>query len=204
SKSYQKQKARDLSCIFKDLVKNYRDFGLSSCEMEERKYWNASGPKAAEKLLLFQTYIPELANYFLESHSLCQTHDNQIVLSNLFYKHLSSLAQETQLGTNMNTQTTSYTDLANKLDRTKKLLESAQKENMELGARIERNWQYLEEQANEAEELKKQLQQTREEFEKNKTLTEQWNSRFSTRQNHIDAIIEIANAERKALFDDIY
>ncbi|CAG8766949.1 35091_t:CDS:2, partial [Gigaspora margarita] len=138
----------------------------------------------AEKLLLFQTYIPELANYPLESHSLCQTHYNQIVLSNLFYEHLSSLAQETQLGTNMDTQTTSYTDLANKLNRTKKLLEK--------------------EQANEAEELKKQLQQTREEFEKNKTLTEQWNSRFSTRQNHIDAIIEIANAERKALFDDIY
>ncbi|KAF0467586.1 hypothetical protein F8M41_025984 [Gigaspora margarita] len=182
--------------------------------MEERKYWNASGPKAAEKLLLFQTYIPELANYPLESHSLCQTHYNQIVSSNLFFEHLSSLIQENQLGTNIDTQTTSYADLITEIERTKELFESAQRENIELCNRIKRNWQYLEEQANEAEELKKQLQDASEEanafrylyedqYEKNKTLTEQWNSRFFTQQKRIDAIIEIANAERKALFDDV-
>ncbi|CAG8817757.1 41344_t:CDS:2, partial [Gigaspora margarita] len=119
----------------------------------------------AEKLLLFQTYIPKLANYSLESHSLCQIHYNQIISSNLFYEHLSSLVQETNL-----------------------LLKSAQKENIELCARIEQNWQYLEKQVNEAEELKKQLQQTCEEVDVFQYLYE---------------VIEIANTEYKALFDDV-
>ena len=137
---YKKQKAQDRKCIFADLVETYNEVGLSFCETEDRKWWNADGPKAAERLTLFRTYFSELANYPLESHSLCQTYYNQIVTSNRFYQHLLGLfdsVQESRLDTNMNIQTTSYTDLRVELDNTKRILESAEQKNTNLCNRIE-------------------------------------------------------------------
>ncbi|CAG8856283.1 1658_t:CDS:2, partial [Gigaspora margarita] len=55
----------------------------------------------------------------------------------------------------------------------------------------------------ETEKLTKRLQQAYEEFERNRALIEQWDSRFSSRQKRINAVVDIAKAERKSLFDDI-
>ncbi|KAF0484108.1 hypothetical protein F8M41_023091 [Gigaspora margarita] len=73
-------------------------------------------------------------------------------------------------------------------------------------SQIERMHQHLKDQRHEIEELKKQLQEYREdmiviqnlyekEVEGNNVLTDQWNMRFSSQQKRIDSIIEIAKAE---------
>ncbi|CAG8582152.1 35517_t:CDS:1 [Gigaspora margarita] len=182
--------------------------------MEDRKKWNATGPKAAKQLAFFKPYFPELSTLSLENHSLCQTHYNQVVMSNRFYEHLTSYFQENPPDTDMDTQTPSYTDLIAELDVTKTILENVKQENMELCKKTKRTWQYLEEQARETEELTKRLQQAYEEvntyqrlyedqFERNRALIEQWDSRFFSRQKRIDAVVDIAKAERESLFDDI-
>ncbi|RIB21667.1 hypothetical protein C2G38_2175981 [Gigaspora rosea] len=220
---HKKQKAEDLRCIFSDLVTTYKGVGLKPCTTDELKWWNANGPKAAERLMLFQAYFLELANYSLESHSLCQKHYNQIVSSNQFYDYLSY--QENQLDTDLTSSvqenqseidmdTPSYADLTVELDRVKRILESAQQENLELCSKIERLWNDLDEQARETERLKEELHQAYEEakafrrlyndqYEKNKILTERWNSRLSNQQKRIDIVIEIAKAEHEALLNDI-
>ncbi|CAG8782148.1 9409_t:CDS:2 [Gigaspora margarita] len=135
--NYKKQKAQDLPCIFKDLVEKYNRTGLSACEIENLKKWNATGLKVAKQLAFFKPYFSELSILSLENHSLCQTHYNQVVMSNLFYKHLLSYFQENPLDTDMDTQTPSYTDLIAKLDITKTILENVKQENMELCRKTE-------------------------------------------------------------------
>ncbi|RIB04524.1 hypothetical protein C2G38_2048366 [Gigaspora rosea] len=74
--------------------------------------------------------------------------------------------------------------------------------------------QYIESQKDEIEALRGQLQKARddiiedqnlysEQYRYNRVLIEQWNSRFANQQKRIDAIVEIANAERVLFFDDV-
>ncbi len=73
---------------------------------------------------------------------------------------------------------------------------------------------YIEDQKNEIEELKRRLQRAYdnmsmmqnlydEQCKTNEILIKQWSSRFDDQQKRIDAIVEIANAERASLFDDL-
>ncbi len=73
---------------------------------------------------------------------------------------------------------------------------------------------YIEDQKNEIEELKRRLQRAYdnmsmmqnlydEQCKTNEILIKQWSSRFDDQQKCIDAIVEIANAERASLFDDL-
>jgi hypothetical protein len=74
--------------------------------------------------------------------------------------------------------------------------------------------QHLEDQKIEIEELKKRLRKAyddmselrnlyEEQHERNEALTEQWNLRFANKQKRVDAIIEIAKAERMSFYDDV-
>ncbi|CAG8516938.1 10178_t:CDS:2 [Diversispora eburnea] len=86
--------------------------------------------------------------------------------------------------------------------------------NSDINKQITRMQNYIEEQKNEIAELKKPLQRSYDNMNKmqnlydeqcknNEVLIRQWNSRFTNQQKRIDAIVEIANAERASLFDDL-
>ena len=156
----QRQAAEELECIFANLVNNYGDIGLKSCNPDSRSRRHADGPKPVRRLALFHPYIPELANLSLASHSLCSRHYMQIVINNHFYELLSGSypdqesdedqeeSQENKrarLDTNQDYPTAGYANLTFELDKTKEFLELAQLENeqksqliVELKARIER------------------------------------------------------------------
>ena len=107
------------------------------------------------------------------------------------------------------------------IEKTKSLLELSQLENQrnlqlitDLNNQIARMQQHMEYQRNEIEELKQKLQRAydyaaefrnlyEEQYKKNDILIEQWDLRFDNQQKRIDAITEIANIERGALFNDI-
>ncbi|CAG8738889.1 33280_t:CDS:2, partial [Gigaspora margarita] len=122
-------------------------------------------------------------------NATCPKAAEQLAFFKPYFSELSTLSLENHLlcqthynqenppNTDMDTQTPSYTDLIAELD-----------------------------QAKETEELTKLLQQAYEEvntyqrlyedqFERNRALIEQWDSRFS--------IVDIAKAECESLFDDI-
>ncbi|RIB19714.1 hypothetical protein C2G38_2181071 [Gigaspora rosea] len=186
-------------CIFAGFVEKYSGIGLSSCGTKEQQKWRGfKGQKTAERLKL---------------------HYNQFFVNPQFHESLvgsSGFSQE-----NKRSRLENEDDLAIELDRTKRLLETTQQENqqmsqliMDLNGQIEQMRQYLKDQRNKIEELKKQLQESCEditvmrnlyekEYESNKVLTEQWNLRFASQQKRIDAIIEIAKAERVSLLNDI-
>ena len=114
-----------------------------------------------------------------------------------------------------------YSDPMIEIEKTKSLLELSQLENQrnlqlitDLNNQIARMQQHMEYQRNEIEELKQKLQRAydyaaefrnlyEEQYKKNDILIEQWDLRFDNQQKRIDAITEIANIERGALFNDI-
>ncbi|RIB00030.1 hypothetical protein C2G38_2235955, partial [Gigaspora rosea] len=201
---YQKKKAKELRCIFADLVATY---DLSPCGTG--KWRNAKGPHAAKQLERFYNYFPELSSRSLEEYSICSIHYNQIN-SDQFYEHIVGYVQEKK----RSRLETSYADLAAELEETKKLLELARLENQELTNRIEQMIQYFDDKKKEMEALKTKLEKTHnnmvelrsfydEQKKRNDFLIERWNSRFSDQQKRMDAIVEIAKAERTSLFEDI-
>lgn len=128
--------------------------------------------------------------------------------------------------------TMSYNDLMIELNKARELLEISQIENQQRSQFLEdqkkeinellqkaynditltRN--FLEHQKNEIAELKNQLQRIcndvitvrnlyKEQLRINNALVEQWNSRFDNQQKRINAIVEIAKAERVSLFEDL-
>ena len=95
-------------------------------------------------------------------------------------------------------------------------IESQQKSQSiaDLNNEVTRMQNYIEDQKNEIEELKRQLQRAYdnmsmmqnlydEQCKTNKILIRQWSSRFEDQQKRIDTIVEIANAERASLFNDL-
>lgn len=96
---YQKPKAKDLPCIFADLVENYSNAGLRPCETKKSQLWrHASNPETAKRLAQYHIYFPELANLHssLMSYSVCEKHYNQTIATNHFYKHLIEFSQENE------------------------------------------------------------------------------------------------------------
>lgn len=223
--AYQKPRARDLPCIFANLVDNYRTIGLKTCETKESQAWrHASTQEAAKRLTQYHNYIPELASLHssLKSYSICERHYNQII-STKFYHDLTDSNQENKRF-RLDTDEDSSIDHPNiivEYEKTKSLLEASQQEIqqksqliVELNNQIVRIQKHLEDQKNEIEELKQKMQRAHdyasetqslyeEQCKKNNDLIKQWDSRFDNQQKRIDAIIEIAKAEREALFDDI-
>ncbi|CAG8852736.1 42128_t:CDS:2, partial [Gigaspora margarita] len=135
------------------LVKKYDGTGLSTCKTKDRKKWNATGPKAAKQLTFFKPYFSELSTLSLKNHSLCQTHYNQVVMSNRFYEHLSSYFQENLSDTDLDTQTLQY-------------LEKQTRETEELTKRLQQVY----------EEVNSYQRLYEDQFERNRALIEQWDS----------------------------
>ncbi|CAJ0751265.1 79_t:CDS:2 [Entrophospora sp. SA101] len=70
---YQKIQAKDLPCIFANLVDLYTDKGLKPCAVKKNQTWRyASSKAAAEKLQACHNYIPELIHISLNSFSVCE------------------------------------------------------------------------------------------------------------------------------------
>ena len=89
---YQKTQAKDLPCIFANLVDLYTDKGLKPCATKNYQTWRyASSKAAAEKLQACHNYIPELLHVSLNSYSVCDVHYNQVISTNRFYETLSNL-----------------------------------------------------------------------------------------------------------------
>ncbi|CAH1770671.1 5362_t:CDS:1, partial [Entrophospora sp. SA101] len=89
---YQKIQAKDLPCIFANLVDLYTDKGLKPCAVKKNQTWRyASSKAAAEKLQACHNYIPELIHISLNSFSVCEVHYNQVISTNKFYETLSNL-----------------------------------------------------------------------------------------------------------------
>ena len=61
--TYLKPRAKDLPCLFAELVEKYSEVGLKSCETKESQKWrNASNQGTAKRLVLYHDYFPELSN----------------------------------------------------------------------------------------------------------------------------------------------
>ncbi|RIB30042.1 hypothetical protein C2G38_2027186 [Gigaspora rosea] len=220
--SYKKEKASERECIFAGLVETYKNVGLSFCG--EGKWRNANGPLAAKKIKLYHIYLPGLANLCLDTHSICSKHYDQIVINNQFYEYLVGSAQENQtpcLDTSEDNLSDNIIGPMVKLEEIKQYLDHLKLENQqksqeitELNSQVERMQQYIDGQKNEIEELKSKLRRAYDSMDKiqglydeqskhNEDLLEQWRSRFSDQHKRINAVIEIAKAERASLFDDI-
>ncbi|RHZ57715.1 hypothetical protein Glove_384g34 [Diversispora epigaea] len=221
--AYLRPKARDLRCIFADLVEKYDEIGLKPCEIKESQKWrHASNEDTAKRLLQYHTYLPELANrhFSLNVYSICERHYNQAIATNQFYQHLVGSVQENKR-LRFEDNPTNYIDSIADLDETKKHLKFTQLESQQksqtiadLNNQITRMQNYIKDQKNEIVELKKQLQRAQdnmikiqslydEQCKNNEVLIRQWNSRFADQQKRIEAIVEIANMERVSLFDNL-
>ena len=87
----QKPRAKDLPCIFFELVSKYSGLGLKSCRTKSSQTWrHASSPEAAKKLTLYHGFIPELADLHvsLNSYSICEKHYNQVIATKHLYQKL--------------------------------------------------------------------------------------------------------------------
>lgn len=126
--AFQKPRAKDLPCLFADLVEKYNGVGLKTCETKESQKWrHASNQETAKRLTLYHDYIPELFNFHsnLETYSVCENHYNQIIVANHFYQHIAGLVQENKR-LRLNTDVTDNVHPSVELDRTRKLLELSQ------------------------------------------------------------------------------
>jgi hypothetical protein len=201
--AYLKPKAKDLPCLFAELVEKYNEVKLKSCEIKESQKWrSASNQETAKRLAIYYDYFPELSNLHssLKSYSICERHYNQIIVTNQFYQHLISSVQENKrfrLNTEEeNISTPDCSDLIIELDKAKGLLELNQLEIqqksqsiIDLNDQIARMQQQLEDQRTEIEKLKKLLQEAYgdiaainnlydEQCKKNEILIGQQNSQF--------------------------
>lgn len=260
-----KQFARNLPCIFENLVTGYKDKGLRECETKKTQKWrHASSQEAANRLSLYHNFFPELASLqtSLETYSLCEKHYNQIVASTHFYQFLlnpnqtvqnynpnkkrSRRSVDSQLEVHKTFVSTcnigiqvpnvdivdirthdigiqvSVNEILNNMIGHSDFLEQLQKIDseqktqyiLELIIHIQEQQKQLENRRLELAELSQQLSeayefvieshnQYQEQCKRNQILTQQWNSRFSSQEKRIDAIIKIALAERENLFNDI-
>ena len=90
--AYRKPRARDLLCIFTDLVENYSKIGLKTCETKESQvWWHASNQETAKRLALYYDYLSEFTNVYssLESYSICERHYNQTIAKKQFHQSLT-------------------------------------------------------------------------------------------------------------------
>ncbi len=97
---YQKAQPKDLPCIFANLVDVYTNKDLKPCATKSSQKWHyASSNAAAEKLLIYHNYIPELVplHSSLDFYSICEVHYNQVIVSNKFYQAFLNLDTDTSV-----------------------------------------------------------------------------------------------------------
>ena len=131
--AYLRHTARDLRCIFADLVEKYDEIGLKPCEIKESQKWrHASNEDTAKRLLQYHTYLPELANrhFSLNVYSICERHYNQAIATNQFYQHLVGSVQENKR-LRFEDNPTNYIDSIADLDEAKKHLKFTQLESQQ-------------------------------------------------------------------------
>jgi signal transduction histidine kinase len=218
-----KERAKDLPCIFAELIEKYSKVGLKPCETKESQKWRHAS-YAAERLALYHNQFPELSDLhsFLESYSICERHYNQIIANNNFFQRLTGSGQENKrIRVSADEDNTpipvSQPNIFAELDRVRRLLEYYQWEDQrklqlvtDLNNQLARMRQQLEDQKNEIEELKEQLQKaynnmsrSLQQRELNRNLIERWNSRYDSHQKRMQAVVDIAEIERKSLYEDI-
>ncbi|CAG8584651.1 1522_t:CDS:2, partial [Scutellospora calospora] len=166
----RRQPAKELKYIFANLVRIYGNISLKSCNSDSQSQRPVDSLKAAKRLAFFHLYMLELTNLSLASYSLCSRYYMQIVINNHFYKLFSDSYQ------------------------------GQESEEKKLNARIERMQQYLKNQKNEVEELKKLLQNANDNINVIQGLYEK---QRKNNEKQIDLVIEIARAEYGMFFDDI-
>jgi hypothetical protein len=209
-----KPAASTLSCLFASLAQEYPESNLKPCETKNDQSWrHASGSTAKERIKPFAKYFPELSSLFnyLDNYSICERHYNQIIAKNTFLKKLQ---EDDVIYDSINTNTAnphkrSRNSLENEflqlsltsqdqnllleLEGTrKKLIESENQRVNYVGIINENNKRIIE-----LECQNKNL------IEENEMLKEKLNNRFNDQQTRIEAIKEIANYERKNLYNDI-
>ncbi|CAG8503057.1 10606_t:CDS:2 [Scutellospora calospora] len=161
--------------------------------MEELGYIFAGLIEKYSRIGLYYCRMKELQKWrgFKEKYLICEVHYNQFFVNPQFYESLVGSSETIQQENQQISQLI-----------------------IDLNSQIKQICQYLKDQRNELEELKKQLQGSHEGiivmqnlyekvYQSNQVLTEQWNSRFASQQKRIDTIIEIAKAEHVSLLNDI-
>ena len=205
--TFQKLRAKDLPCLFAELVAKYNEVGLKTCETKESQKWrHASNQETAKHLTLYHNYIPELSNLHsvLESYSICEKHYNQIIVADYFYRHIAGFVQENKR-LRLNTDEADVTDNINpsvELEKTRKLLESSQLENQQKLRLIADLSQQVEDQRKEIVDLKALLQKAYDDIVKIRNMYEeqrkdkeilmkQWASRHCDQHKRIQAVIDM-------------
>ena len=210
-----KASAKNLPCLFADVVEKYSEVGLKSCETKKSQRWrHASTQEAAKRLTFYHNYFPELSDLHssLDSYSLCERHYNQIITDQLF-QHLTGSGQDNKrLRFSADEDNApvpiGHSDALAELDRVRRLLEYSQRESQQksqsvadLTNKLAQVLQQLEDQENEIEKLKERLQKAYDEViairslyeeqrEVNKNLIERWNTRYCNRDKRVQAVIE--------------
>ena len=75
-----RQPAKNLTCLFKDIVNKYPESQLAPCKTDSWTWKHASSHAAVERIIGLAEYFPELINY------------NQIVATDNFCENFFNLA----------------------------------------------------------------------------------------------------------------
>lgn len=196
-----------LPCLFSAFVQKYN---LSPCETKKDQTWRrASGNKVVGRVNIFAKYFTELSLLIdsLNEYSVCEKHYNQIIMTDNFLEKLKAgntstpsssertLQKKLKLVIDNDTQeqVEDHTDLLLELEEVKKKLVDSEYQKARYSEIIIENKQRI---------IELELQNEMLLSENNK-LKERLNSRFIDQKSRVEAIIEIAQQERKNLYEDI-
>jgi len=220
----QRASAKNLPCLFADLVEKYSEVGLKPCETKKSQRWrHASTQDAAQRLAFYHNYFTELSDLHssLDSYSLCERHYNQVIVTDQLSQHLTGSKQDNKrLRFSADEDNAhipiDHSDALAELERVRRLLEYNQRENQqksqlitELNNQLTLMRQQLEDQKNEIKGLKERLQTAYDNTIASHSLYEEqrelqrWNSRYDNQQKRIQAVVDIAEIERKSLYEDV-
>ncbi|CAG8750468.1 10196_t:CDS:2, partial [Ambispora leptoticha] len=210
STANQGSKAKDLPCIFLDLVRYYSDQGLNVCGMPKSEHWrNANAPAAARKLEAFQDLIPELRDQQFSQFSICVNHYNQVIANDNFYQHLlDSSSRIPQLDVSSNTDEAVVDDVSRHLFEFERVAEHNRYVITELQRQVQNKNRVISRLNERLEECHRMISQLEELYQEQyeayqrQQLTEQWNSRYDNQHKRIQAVIDIALIERESLYND--
>ncbi|CAG8778740.1 13734_t:CDS:1, partial [Racocetra fulgida] len=175
----------NLKCLFKKLVKKYKntDLELIECEIKEKqKIRGATGLKVIEKVNLLVKYYPELENALesLDKFIIYEKHYNQIIRNNNF---IEKLEKKLNFISSMNDD---YNNYKGHLEKLKQQLKESEQQRLF----------YI--------NLIKELETKNNELiAENNQLKEIINFNLNDQEIRIKYIKEIAQKERKNFYDDL-
>lgn len=207
-----------LPCLFATLTEKYSEKNLKSCDTKLNQRWRrASGILVTSRISNFTNYFPELSLLIgsLENYSLCEGHYNQIISNDNFLQYLQASDLQTDSTSSSSVNTNSYKRRKNiddsllqpslndteiqvsqyilpELERTKEKLKNLENERIDYINLLNE----YKEKISELEYHNKQLMIENE-------MLKQWSKGLDNQQTRIELIKEIANCERKHLYDDI-